>query len=39
MQVDGVHGEHLVAVDLEAVLVDGDDPVGITVERQPGARV
>ena len=39
VQVDRADGEHLVAVDLDAVLVDRDDPVGVAVERQTGARV
>ena len=31
-------GEHLVAVDEPALFVDGDDAVGVTVEREPERR-
>ena len=36
VQIDGVDGDDLVAVDQRAVAVDGQDTVGVAVEREPG---
>ncbi len=35
VQVDGADGDDLVAVDEPAGVVDGEHPVGVTVEREP----